>query len=79
MRKFDLKKTLKDPYQQMLLMNDIKKFALTILQIAIIVGVSYVILSPVIGMFVNAISPRSDAPETQIPLGSGHRYQKKLH
>ena len=61
MRKFDLKKTLKDPYQQMLLMNDIKKFALTILQIAIIVGVSYVILAPVIGMFVNAISSDSDA------------------
>ena len=61
MRKFDLKKTLKDPYQQMLLMNDIKKFALTILQIAIIVGVSYVILSPVIGMFVNSISSDKDA------------------
>ena len=61
MRKFDLKKTMKDPYQQMLLMNDIKKFFLTILQIAIIVGVSYVILSPVIGMFVNAISSDQDA------------------
>ena len=61
MRKFNLKKTLKDPYQQMLLMNDIKKFALAILQIAIIVGVCYVILSPVIGMFVNSISSDKDA------------------
>ena len=60
MKKFNLKKTLKDPYQQMLLMNDIKKFALAILQIAIIVGVSYVILAPVIGMFVNAISSDKD-------------------
>lgn len=61
MRKINLKKTMQDPYQQMLLMNDIKKFCLTILQIAIIVGVSYVILSPVIGMFVHAISSDKDA------------------
>ena len=61
MRKFNLKKTMQDPYQQMLLMNDIKKICLTILQIAIIIGVSYVILSPVIGMFVNAISSDKDA------------------
>ena len=61
MRKFNLKKTMQDPYQQMLLMNDVKKFCLTILQIAIIIGVSYVILSPVIGMFVNAISSDKDA------------------
>ena len=60
MRKINLKKTLKDPYQQMLLFNDIKKFCLAILQIAIIVGVSYVILAPVIGMFVNAISSDKD-------------------
>ncbi len=61
MKKGRLKKAFKDPYQRMLLMNDIKKFALTILQIAIIVGVSYVILSPVIGMFVNSISSDKDA------------------
>ena len=66
MRKFNLKKTLKDPYQQMLLMNDIKKFALAILQIAIIVGVCYVILSPVIGMFVNSISSDKDAYDPMV-------------
>ena len=61
MKKGRIKKAFQDPYQRMLLGNDIKKFALTILQIAIIVGVSYVILSPVIGMFVNAISSDKDA------------------
>ena len=61
MKKGRIKKAIQDPYQRMLLGNDIKKFALTILQIAIIVGVSYVILSPVIGMFVNAISSDKDA------------------
>ena len=66
MRKFNLKKTLKDPYQQMLLMNDIKKFFLALLQIAIIVGVCYVILSPVIGMFVNSISSDKDAYDPMV-------------
>ncbi len=61
MKKGRLKKAFQDPYQRMLLFNDIKKFALTILQIAIIVGVSYVILSPVIGMIVNSISSDKDA------------------
>ena len=61
MKKGRIKKAFQDPYQRMLLGNDIKKFALTVLQIAIIVGVSYVILSPVIGMIVNSISGDKDA------------------
>ena len=61
MKKGRIKKAFSDPYQRMLLGNDVKKFALTIMQIAIIVGVSYVILSPVIGMFVNSISGDKDA------------------
>ncbi len=61
MKKGRLKKAFQDSYQRMLLMNDIKKFALTVLQIAIIVGVSYVILSPVIGMLVNSFSSDKDA------------------
>lgn len=61
MKKGRIKKAFQDPYQRMLLGNDIKKIALTILQIAIIIGVSYVILSPVIGMLVNAISSDKDA------------------
>ena len=61
MKKGRIKKAFQDPYQRMLLGNDIKKFALTIMQIAIIVGVSYVILSPVIGMVVNSFSGDKDA------------------
>ena len=61
MKKGRIKKAFQDPYQRMLLGNDIKKIALTILQIAIIVGVSYVILSPVIGMVVNSFSGDKDA------------------
>lgn len=56
-----IKKAFQDPYQMKLLLNNVKKFLLNVLQIAIIVGVSYVILSPVIGMFVNAISSDKDA------------------
>ena len=61
MKKFSIKKAFQDPYQTKLLMNDVKKFCLTVLQIAIIVGVSYVILSPVIGMLVNSFSSDRDA------------------
>ena len=61
MKKDRIRKAFHDPYQRMLLGNDIKKIALAILQIAIIVGVSYVILSPIIGMFVNSISGDRDA------------------
>ena len=61
MKKGRIKKAFQDSYQRMLLMNDIKRFFLTILQFAIIVGVSYVILSPVIGMIVNSISSDNDA------------------
>ena len=61
MKKGRIKKAFQDPYQRMLLGNDIKKIALSILQIAILVGVSYVILSPVIGMIVNSISGDKDA------------------
>jgi multiple sugar transport system permease protein len=50
-----------DPYETKILFNDVKKLFVTIVQIAIIVGVSYVILSPLIGMFVNAISSTKDA------------------
>ena len=61
MKKISIKKAFQDPYQMMLLMNNVKKFCLTVLQIAIIVGVSYVILSPVIGMLVNSFSSDADA------------------
>jgi multiple sugar transport system permease protein len=50
-----------DPYEMKILFNDVKNLFVTIVQIAIIIGVSYVILSPLIGMIVNAISSTKDA------------------
>ncbi len=41
--------------------NEVKKLAYGILRLLILVGVGYVILSPVIGMFVNSISSTKDA------------------
>ena len=41
--------------------NDIKNFCMTLVRIAILVGVGYVILSPVIGLVVNSISSNKDA------------------
>ncbi len=55
------KKMISDPDQLRIMGNDIKKFCLSLLRVAIIVGVSYIILSPMIGMLVNAISSTKDA------------------
>lgn len=55
------KKTFQDPDQTKSLLNDIKNFAIGVLKAAILIGVGYVILSPVIGMFVNSISSSKDA------------------
>ena len=52
---------LQDPYETKILFNDIKNLFVAVVRVAIIVGVSYVILSPLIGMFVNAISSTKDA------------------
>lgn len=52
---------LQDPYETKILFNDIKNLFVAAVRVAIIVGVSYVILSPLIGMFVNAISSTKDA------------------
>ncbi len=41
--------------------NDIKNFMVSLSRIIILIGVSYVILSPIIGMFVNSISSDADA------------------
>lgn len=42
-------------------LNDIKAFCVNIARIAILIGVAYVILSPVIGLVVNSISSNKDA------------------
>ncbi len=55
------KAVCQNPDQTKSLLNNIKKFLLIILKIAILVGVGYVILSPVIGMLVNSFSSNKDA------------------
>ena len=55
------KKIVENPDQAKSLLNNVKNFLINVLKIAILVGVGYVILSPVIGMFVNSISSNKDA------------------
>jgi len=45
---------------------DVKKFALAIGRIAVLIGVSYVILAPLIGIFVNSISSNADAYDPMV-------------
>ena len=54
-------KTFQDTDQRKSLLNDVKNLLLNIGRIAILVGVSYVILSPIIGIIVNSISSNTDA------------------
>lgn len=42
-------------------LNNVKKFLISLLRVAILIGVGYVILSPIIGMVVNSISSDRDA------------------
>ena len=56
----DIKVTLGDPYKRNTLLNKVKDILLLILRIAIIVGVSYVILEPVIGIVVGSIKSSWD-------------------
>ena len=56
-----VKKALNDPDVARSLGNDIKGFFMVILRILILVGVGYVIISPVIGMVVKSISSNKDA------------------
>lgn len=55
------KSMLTDPDHLRIMFNDIKKFVISILRAVILIGVGYLILSPVIGMFVNSISSTKDA------------------
>ncbi|MBQ7775429.1 MAG: carbohydrate ABC transporter permease [Lachnospiraceae bacterium] len=52
---------MNDPDQTKSFLNDIKNFFVSIIRVLILVGVGYVILSPLIGMFVNSISSNQDA------------------
>ena len=60
------KAAFKDPDQTKYFLNNIKKFVLVIVRIAILVGVSYVILSPVIGMLANSFSSNRDAYDPMV-------------
>ena len=55
------KAIMNDPDQTKSFLNDIKNFFVAIVRVLILVGVGYVILSPLIGMFVNSISSNKDA------------------
>ncbi len=55
------KAIMNDPDQTKSFLNDVKNFFVTVVRVLILVGVGYVILSPLIGMFVNSISSNMDA------------------
>lgn len=57
----DFQKNMQDADQRKALLNDIKNLGVALIRIVILIGVSYVILSPVIGMIVNSISSDRDA------------------
>ena len=61
-----IKASAQDPDQRKSLGNDIKKIALALLKAAILIGVSYVILSPVIGILVNSFSSNTDAVDPMV-------------
>lgn len=56
-----IRNMFRDRDQTRSMLNSIKNFGLTLLKIVILVGVGYVILSPVIGLVVNSISSTKDA------------------
>ncbi len=55
------KKTINDPLKLRIVGNEIKNMILTVFKYVILIGVSYVILAPVIGMVVNSIKSDADA------------------
>ena len=61
-----LKASAQNPDQRKSLGNDIKKIALIIVKAAILIGVSYVILSPVIGILINSFSSNTDAVDPMV-------------
>ncbi len=57
----DAKQEVADPYRRNAYFKKLKKFLVSLLSFLVILGVSYVIIAPVIGMFVNSISSDKDA------------------
>ena len=58
--------TVTDHNKMQVFGNDIRKVAMGLMRIVILVGVCYVILAPIIGMFVNSISSNSDALDPMV-------------
>jgi multiple sugar transport system permease protein len=56
-----IKPFLQDRDNRRIMAGDLKKILLSVGRFAIIIGVSYVILAPILGIFVNSISSNSDA------------------
>jgi multiple sugar transport system permease protein len=56
-----IKPMMQDRDNRRIMANDLKKILLSVGRFAVIIGVSYVILSPILGIFVNSISSNSDA------------------
>jgi multiple sugar transport system permease protein len=58
--------TIYDNDKMQALANDVKRVVLMIVRIAILIGVCYVILAPLIGIFVNSISADTDAYDPMV-------------
>lgn len=54
------KKYMNDPLERKIIINQLKNIFITIVKVLILVGVSYVIISPIIGMVVNSIASAED-------------------
>lgn len=55
------RKVMNDPDRRKSVFTDVKNFLIKVVSLVILIGVSYVILSPIIGMVVNSISSDKDA------------------
>lgn len=56
----DIKQLFSSPLERKVALGKVKDFLITLVKIAILVGVGYVILSPLIGMFVQSIASTED-------------------
>ena len=60
------KNTIQDHDKMQILATDIKKLVLSVVRIVILLGVCYIILAPLIGIFVNSISSSADAYDPMV-------------
>jgi multiple sugar transport system permease protein len=61
-----VKSTVSSRDKMMVFFNDIRKLVFMVVRIAILVGVCYVILAPLIGIFVNSISSDADVRDPMV-------------